>query len=129
MAATTPAEVYELYAAALNGGDIEAMMALYEPNIVLVTGPGQTVSGIDRVREALEGFIALNGTITMADPHIVQGPDLAFLASGWSFEGTDPDGQAVILEGVSADVVRLGADGVWRFALDNPYGDALLKAD
>ena len=128
MAATTPAEVYELYAAALNAGDIEAMMALYEPNIVLVTEPGQTVSGLDHVREALEGFIALNGSITMADPYIVQGPDLAFLASRWSFEGTGPNGESVSLEAVSADVVRLGADGAWRFALDNPYGDALLTA-
>jgi uncharacterized protein (TIGR02246 family) len=129
MAATTPAEVYELFAAALNDGDIEAMMALYEPDIVLVTEPGQTVNGIDRARQTLEGFIALNGTITMAPPQIVQGPDLAFLASQWSFEGTGPDGQPVTLGGVSADVVRLGADGAWRFALDNPYGDALLKAD
>ncbi len=127
MVATTPAAVYEQYAAALNAGDIEVMMALYEPDVVLVTAPGQTVAGIDRVREALEGFIALNGTITMAPPQIVQGPDLAFLASRWSFEGTTPDGQPVTLESVSADVVRLGADGAWRFALDNPYGDALFK--
>ncbi len=126
MAATTPAAVYEQYTAALNAGDLEAMMVLYEPDIVLVTEPGQTVSGIDQVREALDGFVALNGTITMAPPHIVQGPDLAFLASQWSFEGTGADGEPVTLDGVSADVVRLGADGAWRFVLDNPYGDALL---
>jgi uncharacterized protein (TIGR02246 family) len=126
MAAKTPEEVYELYAAALNAGDIEGMMVLYEPGAVLVTEPGKTVMGTERVRAALEGFVAMKGTIRLGNPGVVQGSDLAFLASRWSFEGTGADGQPVSLTGVSGDVVRRGTDGVWRFALDNPGGvDAL----
>jgi uncharacterized protein (TIGR02246 family) len=129
MVATTPEEVYELYGAALNAGDTEAMMVLYEPGAVLVTEPGQTAIGTEQVREALEGFVALKGTISMGKPVVVQGSDLAYLASRWSFDGTGADGQAVNLSGVSGDVVRRGDDGAWRFALDNPGGIDSLQLD
>ena len=129
MTAQTPEQVYQLFVQALNAGDIERLMELYEPDAVLVIQPGQTVTGHEQVREALQGYVALKGTITMGSPGIVQGADVAFLASRWSLEGTGQDGQPVTLSGVSGDVVRRGTDGVWRFALDNPAGIDSLQLD
>jgi ketosteroid isomerase-like protein len=40
----------------------------------------------------------------------------------WQIDFTDEDGQRQHLEGVGLDVMRRGADGVWRFAIDNPFG-------
>ena len=129
MTANTPEQVYQIFVQALNAGDIDTLMTLYEPDAVLVVQPGQTVTGHEQVREALQGYIALNGTITMGSPGVVQGADLAFLASRWTLEGTGQDGQPVRLSGVSGDVVRRGTDGVWRFALDNPAGIDSLQLD
>ena len=129
MTAQTPEQVYQLFEQALNAGDIETLMELYEPDAVLVVQPGQTVTGHEQVRQALQGYIALKGTITMGKPGIVQGADLAFLASRWSLEGTGQDGQPVTIGGVTADVVRRGADGGWRLALDNPAGVDSMQLD
>ena len=128
MSAQTPEQVHQLFAETLNAGDIDGLMALYEPEAVLVVQPGMTVTGTDQLREALGGFIALNGTISMTSLGAVTGTDIAFLADRWSLEGTGPDGQPVTLGGVTADVVRRGDDGVWRFVLDNPFGDAIFNA-
>jgi len=125
MTAQTPEQVYQMFAQALNAGDLEMLMTLYEPDAVLVVQPGQTVSGHEQVREALQGYIALKGTITMAKPGIVQGADLAFLTARWSLEGTGQDGQPITLGGITGDVVQRGADGAWRLALDNPMLDAM----
>jgi uncharacterized protein (TIGR02246 family) len=129
MTAQTPEQVYQLFVQALNAGDIERLMELYEPDAVLVVQPGQTVAGHEQVREALQGYIALKGTITMDRPGIVQGADLALLASRWMLEGTGQDGQPVTISGVTADVVRRGSDGAWRLALDNPGGVNSMQID
>ena len=129
MPAQTPEQVHRLFQEAFNAGDAEALMALYEPEAVLVVQSGQTVAGADQVREALGGFLALKGTITLTTKDVVQGGDLALMAGRWSLSGTGPDGQPVTLGGVTAEVVRRGADGGWRYVLDNPWGDQMMKAD
>jgi ketosteroid isomerase-like protein len=38
--------------------------------------------------------------------------------------GTAPDGTPLELNGTATDVTRRGADGVWRYVIDNPSGTA-----
>jgi uncharacterized protein (TIGR02246 family) len=126
MAAQTPDETHQLFEQAFNERDLDALMALYEPDAVLVAGPGQVASGTDQIREALNGFLGLNGPIQMTPVATVTGSDLAILYSRWSINGTGPDGQSVTVGGVTSDVVRRGDDGHWRFAVDNPAADATI---
>jgi ketosteroid isomerase-like protein len=56
MPARTPEELDVLFAKAINAGDIEAAVKLYEPGACLMPEPGQVVSGAKAVREALGGF-------------------------------------------------------------------------
>ena len=122
MPAQTPEQIHRLFEAAFNAGDVDALMDLYEPEAVLVVQPGQTVAGLDRVREALGGFLAIGGPLSLATADVVQGGDLALMAGRWTLSGTGPDGQPVTLGAVSAEVARRGADGAWRYVLDNPWG-------
>lgn len=48
----------------------------------------------------------------------------ALLIVDWSIEGTGSDGNGVDFEGTAADVARRGADGRWRYVIDNPFGTA-----
>ena len=57
--------------------------------------------------------------------HVYIAGDIALLIVDRSLRGTAPDGTAVDLQGTATDVVRRGADGVWRYAIDNPFGTAL----
>ena len=62
MPASNPEDVDLLLGEALSGGDLEAAMALYEPDAAFVAQPGQVVTG-PAVRGAVEAFIALKPSL------------------------------------------------------------------
>jgi ketosteroid isomerase-like protein len=46
--------------------------------------------------------------------------------SRWTLTGSRQDGSPLEMTGQTSDVVRRQADGSWRLAIDNPFGDAAL---
>ncbi len=122
MSAHTPEEIHLLFAEHFAAGDLDAIIALYEPDATLVPQPGQPVRGLAAIREALRGFLAMGGTFAMEAPMVVRGPDLALLFARWTLDGTAPDGSAIALAGHTSDVARRQADGTWLLAIDNPFG-------
>lgn len=126
MPAQTPEQLHEAFLAAFNARDLDALVALYEPDAVLVAQPGQVASGHDQIREALAGFLALNGPIEMTHIGAIHGAGIAIVYGRWTVEGTGPDGQPLAVGGVTSDVVRRGDDGGWRFVVDNPFADATI---
>jgi uncharacterized protein (TIGR02246 family) len=120
--ATSPELVPELFMRAYNSGDIEAVSRLYEPDAAIVPTPGQLVAGDDRVA-AMGSFLTDNRmpiTITVREVYVCG--DLALLLGDHVMEGTGPDGQHVRVAGTATDVLRRGADGNWRYVIDNPWG-------
>ena len=113
---------------AINGGDIEAAVALYEPNAVLVVRPGQVARGGAEIRDALAGFIALKAVLKSETQQALEVDNVALYMGRWSLRGTDPSGQAVFLSGESTDVLRRHRDGRWLVALDNPWGAQILSS-
>ena len=51
----------------------------------------------------------------------------AELVLDWSIDGAGPDGKEVHLGGSASDVLRRGADGVWRYMIDNNQGTAVRR--
>ncbi len=125
MSATTPEALHDRWFDGVTRGDFEAVAALYEPTAAFVTQPGQVAEGIDAIREALTGLIALRPRGTLEKLTVISAGDVALLVSRWSLSGTGADGQPVALSGQTADVVRRQGDGTWRFVIDNPWGDAV----
>lgn len=121
MAARTPEEMHRLFSEALNAGDLDGLVAQYEPGATLVPQPGQSVTGSAAIREALAGFLAMRPHITLTTRKIVQAADVALLYSRWGLRGTGPDGKPVQMEGAGTEVARRQPDGTWRYVLDNPY--------
>ena len=56
MPAYSPAEIHTLFQHAFNLGDVEALIALYEPSAVLVVD-GKSVIGRENIRDALESLL------------------------------------------------------------------------
>jgi ketosteroid isomerase-like protein len=53
---------------------------------------------------------------------VIESGDLAVAYGDWSLKGgTDPDGNAVNLEGRVTDVLRKQSDGSWLDVIDDPY--------
>lgn len=122
MAGSTPETMHEPFMRAFNSGDLDQLMELYEPAAVIVPQPGQLAEGTDQVREALQGFMALNGPIDLHPIDILKSDDIALIVSHWTLDGTGPDGNPVSLASNTLEVVRRGDDGSWRYVLDNPWG-------
>ena len=122
MPARTPADVDLLLIAAINGGNIDSAVALYEPGAAFVSEPGITVTGTEAIREVLSRFIAMKPNLTIEVTLVVESGDTALLHSKFTGSGTDPEGKPADFTGQGIEVVRRQSDGTWLFVIDNPLG-------
>jgi len=122
MPARNPEELDVLFASAINAGDLEAVIKLYEPGACLMPEPGEVASGTTSIREALAGFLAMKPRIRLDVRKLAEAGGIALTTAKWVLEGTGPDGKPVKIEGQSAEVARRQPDGTWLFVIDNPHG-------
>jgi uncharacterized protein (TIGR02246 family) len=123
----TPIDTVNLLADSLNRGDLDAALALYEPDAALVAQPGQIARGSAELRTALGRFIELKPTLRSQIQHVVAIDDIALYVGRWTLEGVDPSGRAISMGGESSDVLRRQQDGRWLIAVDNPWGAQILE--
>jgi uncharacterized protein (TIGR02246 family) len=121
-----PASTVARLAEAINRGDLDGAVALYEKDAVMVVQPGQLARGAAELRNALAGFIALKPTLRMEAEQVIEAGDVALYLGRWSLRGTDPRGQPMAMSGESSDILRRQKDGRWLIALDNPWGVQIL---
>jgi uncharacterized protein (TIGR02246 family) len=113
--------------AAVAVGDIDGVLATYEPNAVLVGQTGMPVTGTLALREAFKQFIALNPKIVMVSQYVIQAGDIALHSYTWKMSGKTPDNSPIEQSGFSVVVLRKQPDGSWLIVIDNPFGDHLLN--
>jgi len=122
MAVKNPQEMHPRFVAVFNAADLPALLALYEATATIVPEPGQSASGIEAVRTALQQYLALKGTLRMETTYLVESGDIALLRGKWLLQGTGPDGKPVEMRGNSIEILRRQSDGSWRFVIDHPLG-------
>lgn len=122
MTARSPEELDRLFSAALNAGDIEALMRLYEPQAALRPAPGQLAQGTAAIRAALTGFLGMKPQLAVTSRLLGQCNDIALMTGRWTLKGTGADGNPVQMTGQSAEVARRQPDGSWLFVVDAPWG-------
>ena len=122
MPANRPEQCDILIGEAINSGNIDAALALYESNATFAPELDQSVTGLPAIRKVMEGFTALNPKLTVEVPLVLESGDIALLHSKWTITGTNPDGSSMNAEGKGVEVVRRQADGTWKFIIDNPNG-------
>ena len=115
MPAHTHPKSIPLFCDAFNRGDLEALVALYEPDAVLVIS-GQAVVGHGAIREAYQRMLASRGRMELETRSVVEsGEGLAVLHAGWTLHSSGSTAR-----GVSTEVVRRQPDGTWLFVIDEP---------
>jgi uncharacterized protein (TIGR02246 family) len=116
-----PEDMPGAYSEAFNSGQVDALLALYEPDATLVAQPGQVVTGKEQIREAYTQFLALKARINVTPKRVLAGRDVALAWNTWALTGTGPDGQPISLGGDTTEILRRQPDGTWLFAVDDPY--------
>jgi len=123
MPATSPEQLHRLFEEAFNAGDLDALLALYEPDAALIPEPGVVVHGVDQIGPALKGFLDVGGKMKLDTKEVVIVGDLAYLMNRWSLTATNEDGSPLEMGAVTAEVARRQADGSWLYVIDNVVGD------
>ena len=81
---------------------------------------------ISQLNEALPLCVAFAGVLlAIAFRPVFVGGDTAQIVLDWSIDGTGPDGEIVHMHGTASDIMRRGADGFWRYIIDNNQGTAV----
>lgn len=117
---STPEALMRTFSACVRARDLDALVALYEPEAVFEVQPGVTVQGRDAIRAALRDLLALEPRMTATTVQVLQSGDVALVVNEWSLAGTAPDGGKVHQAGRSADVLRRQPSGGWRVVIDKP---------
>jgi uncharacterized protein (TIGR02246 family) len=118
--ARTPADVDRLFGERVNAGDVDGVVALYEPTATLLGLDGTPATGHAAIRAAIAGLVSLAPRMTMNVGRVVEAGDVAALYNDWHMTGTGPDGKALDVRGSALEIVRRQADGRWLFVIDDP---------
>ncbi|WP_086821260.1 nuclear transport factor 2 family protein [Allokutzneria sp. NRRL B-24872] len=109
--AREPEDLARLFVERANSGDVEGLVALYEPDAVLAVAdvPDGQIQGSARIREFYADLLAGGGQVTPGSvrPALRKG-NLALTSTVLA------DGNA------TAEVARRQPDGSWRWLIDQP---------
>ena len=104
----------------LNAGDLDAVMALYEPEARFVARSGEILVGHDRIRKVLGRMIDAKTRFRSRVVRAVTVGDIAQLYT--DFEGTtvDESGKTVAIRNKAIEVLRRQPDGAWKLIMGDP---------
>jgi uncharacterized protein (TIGR02246 family) len=119
-----PEDWPRLFEQHLNTGDLEAVMALYEPEARFVARSGETLVGRDEIRNVLAGMIGGKTRLHSRVLKALTVGDIALLFT--DFEGTtlDGSGKTVAIHYKAIEVLRRQRDGDWKLIVGDPNGRA-----
>src|SRR4051812_30836214 len=115
MGVPTAADLHRAVEARFNAGDLDGLVALYEPDATMAGPDGTVAEGLDAIRATWEPLVALGGHLKMVTRYVVEVGELALLRNDWSFEGAD-----LSMKSQTAEVARRQADGTWLYTIDHP---------
>ena len=109
MAAAEPNDLGRYFIERANAGDVDGLVALYEPDAVLAFPPGHLATGHAEIRAVYEQFVAAAPVLSPARQHpaLVSG-DLALTSA------TLTTGE------VTVEIARRQPDGSWLWVVDQP---------
>jgi len=119
--ATRPEDLYPALSAAYNAGDLEALLALYDPKAVFVIKPGRVTANPAELRATLQRQIAVGGQLSVNPQSFTRSDDLVLVLGMFTLSGRRPDGTPLARTARFADVLRRQPDGRWLIAVDNPF--------
>jgi len=107
--ASEPNDLGRFFVERANAGDVEGLVALYEPDAVLAFPPGVTSVGSQAIRQAYTQLLAKRPTFTPGEqqPALRHG-DMALTST------------RLVGGGATVELARRQPDGTWLWALDQP---------
>jgi ketosteroid isomerase-like protein len=119
--ASRPEELHAALEEVFASGDVDAFLALHEPDATTRTPPdGRVVHGLDAIRDAITPILVARPRLTSTMLGLVEGNGQALAHARWELRTTGPDGAPVERSGRGTIVSRQRADGTWGIVFDDP---------
>lgn len=112
---------------AIEEGDIDTLIELYEPGAAFfLFTTGELTYSPEAIRAEFEGLISMKPKMVIEEivTTIHQDGNLATTNLKGYMDSFAPDGQAIHSPFHSLEVLRKQIDGTWRFAIDDLQGSA-----
>ena len=119
MGVASPEDMAEAFVARFNDRDGAGLMALYASDAVFTFDGVTFARGTEQIRVAIDGFLAAKTTLRGKYANVLLAGDVAMCSLRW--EMLNEEGW-IDQDGVSVEVLKRGADGLWRFAIDDATG-------
>lgn len=123
----TPEDIVPSLLAHFNSMDVDVMCGFYEPEAILVSADGTPQRGIPAIRAELLKYYSVRLPMRIIARHVFVADTIASLVLDWNIVGTTPDGGDFHMVATSNDIARRGADGCWRYIIDNPFGTQVRR--
>ncbi len=123
MLASSPEHAVHLLDEAINRGDIEALMKLYDDQALVTPQPDAEARGTDAIRAMYGHFLQPGVSAHQLVTRVLQADNIALFLSHWTL--TTPNAPAQTF--TATVVFRKGSDGGWKALIDNPCGPLLLE--
>ena len=118
--ARTPEALHAMIADGFNRGDLEAVLAAYDADAMLVAPRGGGLAiGRANIRAATAQALALRPKVTLVAGKKVEGDGTAVTYGRWRVAVTSPDGDRREMTGRGTLVSRRRPDGTWGIVLDD----------
>jgi len=118
MPANKPEDFHKLFPQFMREGDLESVLALYEPNIVFSNPEGDVKCGKAAIREELITFADTNQIFKFNPKKVIQIEDLALVYNEW--EMTSPRQ----MSGLAIELFRRQPDGTWLLLIGDPFTES-----
>jgi len=106
----------------LNAGDLDGVMALYEPEARFVTPTGEILVGRDAIRKVLGGLVQAKTQFHSRVVRAVVVGEIAQLYTDFEGISEDDSGKTVPVHSRAIEVLRRQPDGSWKLIMGDPNG-------
>lgn len=116
MGVKTPADMSATFGRLFNARDKAGLLALYADGAMLTIDGAETARGHAAIGALMAPMLESPLKISARCSFCHENGDTAIVRTDWTL--TAPDGSTA-MQGASAEVLRRGADGLWRFVIDD----------
>ena len=119
----TPADVPAAFDAAMNAGDLNAVLRVFSNTATMrMTNGDVAQERPGDLRRSFAQLLAMRPHIRNTVRRVLSSGEIALVLLDWTLSVTRPDGQQQVEQGTATQVMEKGRDGGWRLRISNPLG-------
>jgi uncharacterized protein (TIGR02246 family) len=115
MPATSPEQICHQFKEYMAKGDIEALLSIYDPDVVFLNQSGELKKGRQGLRGELAPFASAKANFDFSISQVIQSGDIALMHIQWTV--SSPQSMSVY----AIEVARRQPDGTWCWLIGDPF--------